>query len=60
MKVGWRTVIPTRHPFTARHHRTRRSMAAAALGLALFAGGCQNISTLTTAAAVAPSAAVAA
>jgi Flp pilus assembly protein TadD len=27
-------------------------MAAAALGLALFAGGCQNISTLTTAAAV--------
>jgi len=29
-------------------------MAAAALGLTLFAGGCQNISTLTTAAAVAP------
>jgi Flp pilus assembly protein TadD len=54
MKVGWRTVIPTRHPFTARHCRTRPSLAAAALGLALFAGGCQNISTLTTAAAVAP------
>ena len=47
-------MIPTSHPFTARHHRTRRSMAAAALGLTLFAGGCQNISTLTTAAAVAP------
>ncbi len=31
-------------------------MGAAALGLALFAGGCQNISTLTTAAAVAPQA----
>jgi Flp pilus assembly protein TadD len=54
MKVGWRTVIPTRHPFTVRHCLTERSMAAAALGLALFAGGCQNISTLTTAAAVAP------
>jgi Flp pilus assembly protein TadD len=54
MKVGWRTVIPTRHPFTVRHCLTERSMAAAALGLALFAGGCQNISTLTTAATVAP------
>jgi Flp pilus assembly protein TadD len=47
-------VIPTRHPFTVRHCLAERSMAAAALGLALFAGGCQNISTLTTAAAVAP------
>jgi Flp pilus assembly protein TadD len=51
MKVGWRIVIPTRHPFTARHCLTERCMAAAALGLALFAGGCQNISTLTTAVA---------
>ena len=43
MKVGG-TVISTRHPFTARHRWPEQSMVLAALGLALCAGGCQNIS----------------
>jgi Flp pilus assembly protein TadD len=54
LKLGWRIVTSTRHPFVARHRRTRRAIAVAALGFALCAGGCQNIASLTSAAAVAP------
>jgi Flp pilus assembly protein TadD len=52
--LGWRIVTSTRHPFVSRHRRARRAMAVAALGFALCAGGCQNIASLTSAAAVAP------
>ena len=50
-------MISIRHPFTARHRRSSRSVAVAALGLALFTGGCQNIASLTTAAPIAQHAA---
>jgi Flp pilus assembly protein TadD len=48
------TVTSTRHPFPARHRRPKQSMVLAALGLALCAGGCQNIASLAPSAAVAP------
>jgi Flp pilus assembly protein TadD len=47
-------VTSTRHPLPARHRWPRQSVVLAALGLALCAGGCQNIASLAPSAAVSP------
>jgi Flp pilus assembly protein TadD len=48
------TVTSIRHPFPSRHCWPKQSMVLAALGLAMCAGGCQNIASLVPSATVAP------
>jgi Flp pilus assembly protein TadD len=47
-------VTSTRHSFPSRHRWPKQSLVLGALGLALCAGGCQNIASLAPSAAVAP------